>query len=72
MFHGGGRRRVLSKDYTLLREDQDPDDVESSSQKRSASAWRLISLAKEQALVSKSVAVASRRSVTPVKLKTTP
>jgi hypothetical protein len=51
MFHGGGRRRILSKDYTLLREDQDPDDIESSQKKRGASAWRLISLAKEQALV---------------------
>ena len=48
---GGGRRRILNKDYTLLRDDQDPDDIEVASKKSGASAWRLIGLAKEQALV---------------------
>ncbi len=49
---GGGRRRILSKDYTLLRDDQDPDDIEIASKKSGASAWRLIGLAKDQAFVS--------------------
>ncbi|CAK0787881.1 hypothetical protein CVIRNUC_011103 [Coccomyxa viridis] len=48
---GGGRRRILNKDYTLLRDDQDPDDVEESNKKSGASAWRLVGLAKEQAFV---------------------
>lgn len=52
MFGGGGRRRVLSKDYTLLRDDQDPDDIESGQNKNGASAWRLVGLAKEEAFVS--------------------
>ena len=47
----GGRRRILNKDYTLLRDDQDPDDVEESNKKSGASAWRLVGLAKEQAFV---------------------
>ena len=48
---GGGRRRILNKDYTLLKDDQDPDDIEMPG-KSGASAWRLVGLAKEQALVS--------------------
>ena len=50
--YGGGRRRILSKDYTLLRDDQDAGDIETGQQRNGASAWRLISLAKEQAFVS--------------------
>ena len=57
---GGGRRRILSKDYTLLRDDQDPDDIEVASKKSGASAWRLIALAKEQALVSTSPLLTKR------------
>ncbi|CAL8472139.1 g11681 [Coccomyxa elongata] len=49
--YGGGRRRILSKDYTLLRDDQDAGDFETGQQRNGASAWRLISLAKEQAFV---------------------
>jgi hypothetical protein len=52
MYGGGGRRRILSKDYSLLREDQDPEDGEIAEQKSGASAMRLVALAKEEAFVS--------------------
>ncbi|KAK9905752.1 hypothetical protein WJX75_005726 [Coccomyxa subellipsoidea] len=51
MFGGGGRRRILSKDYTLLRDDQDADDIEVGQQRNGASAWRLVGLAKKESLV---------------------
>lgn len=55
MFGGGGRRRILSKDYTLLRDDQDADDIEVGQQRNGASAWRLVGLAKKESLVSSAI-----------------
>ncbi|EIE23519.1 putative ABC transporter [Coccomyxa subellipsoidea C-169] len=56
MWGGGGRRRILSKDYTLLRDDQDADDIEIGQQRNGASAWRLVLFLGTLALVVGSLA----------------